>query len=175
VKAGMTHSSGFVARLGRRSWQFVRERMHPDERLLARLRSARSIEVHYPATTDRDQVVAAWSRFLAGARRRHWAWFVGNVLVCPLTVFLIPVPGPNLIGYWFVYRAVHHWLILAGLGRVRRGLVAPRFRPRDDLGSSALPAHLDPAEVAGFLKRHGVPPHRQARYCVPSSIESGGS
>ena len=174
VKAGWMHSPGLIARLGRQSWELVRERMHPDEMLLTQLRSARSIAVHYPASTDCEEVSAVWSRFLAVARRRHWAWLFGNALVCPLTVFLIPLPGPNLVGYWFVYRAVHHWLILSGLARVRRGVVAPRFRPRDDLASFALPGHLDPAEVVGFLKRHGAPPHCRARYRERSVVNSGG-
>jgi hypothetical protein len=173
IKDRWEHSHGLVASLGRRFWGMVNRRKHPDERLLAHLRSVRSIEVHYPATSGLEETGAAWSKFLAAARRRHWAWFAGNALVCPLTLLLMPLPGPNLIGYWFVYRAVHHWLILVGIGRVRRGHAETFFRPGDDLASpDGLPGDLDAAAVGGFLKRHGVVLRDRARDCEPPGSEA---
>ncbi len=127
-REGWQHSDGRAARLSRRAWQWLHSRTHPDEPLLARLRSAGAVEVVYPSAETREEAADAWSGFLAAARRRHRRGLLGHAVVAPLSVVLAPLPGPNLLGYWFAYRAVHHWLILVGLGRMRRGLIATSFR-----------------------------------------------
>src|SRR5438445_510587 len=108
-ESGRSHSR--AARLTRRLWVSLHRRHHPDETLLARLRLARAIHLHHPASMTREEVLAAWSAFLVAGRWRHWPWFLVNALIAPLTILLIPLPGPNLIGYWFTYRALHHVLI----------------------------------------------------------------
>lgn len=128
LREGWHRSDGRAARLGRRAWQWLHSRTHPDEPLLARLRAARGVEVVHPATLPPGEAARAWSEFLAAARRRHRRGLAGHALVAPLSVVLAPLPGPNLLGYWFAYRAAHHWLILVGLGRVRRGLIATTYR-----------------------------------------------
>ena len=51
-----------------------------------------------------------------------------NVLIAPAALALLwPLPGPNLIGYWFAYRAVHHWLILRGIRSVRKGRIVTHY------------------------------------------------
>ena len=112
VKDRWQHSQGQAVRLSRRVWEWLHSRTHPDERLLALLRSARVIEVHYPASLPVGTVSEAWSSFRGGAWRRHWAWFLVNVLLAPFSILLIPLPGPNVVGFWLTYRAVHHGLIL---------------------------------------------------------------
>jgi hypothetical protein len=137
--------------------------------LLARLRSADVIELHHPSAMDAAEAEAAWSTFLAVSRRRHWPWLVVNALVSPLTVLLAPLPGPNLVGYWFAYRAVHHLLILVGVRRVRAGRVTTRFRPaealdrplrqgagRDEAAGHLAPLVGDPHGLGSFLDRQGV-------------------
>jgi hypothetical protein len=126
---------------------------HPDETLYARLRSAGSIEVAYPAAMDGTAAEAAWRAFVARGRRRHWPWFVVDALVSPLTVLLAPLPGPNLIGYWFVYRAIHHMFILNGLRRVRGGQVEVWYRPE-----SVLDAAVDEGAGTDRLSRLGCDP-----------------
>lgn len=153
-------SHGRATEFGRHVWEWLHRRTHPDEALLARLRRARSIELHHPESMAEGDAVAAWSRFLAVGRRRHWPWLVANTLVAPLTILLAPLPGPNVIGYWFVYRAVHHGLILIGLGRVRRGLIPTTFRPDDSLDQPGAIEGVvaDPADLDDFLTRHGACP-----------------
>ena len=43
------------------------------------------------------------------------------------------VPGPNIIGYWFVYRAICHLLALLGIRRARRQEVPLDCQPSDAL------------------------------------------
>jgi hypothetical protein len=154
------HSSGRAARLSRAAWEWLQRRTHPDESLLARLRSAETVDLHHPASMSAEEASAAWSAFLARSRRRHWPWFVFDLLAAPGAAVLAVLPGPNIIGYWFFYRAVHHALILHGLGNARSGRLATRLRP-----GAAHPAALDcdPEAVDDFLRRHGVPVRREER------------
>jgi phosphatidylglycerophosphate synthase len=168
MKAGLEHSQGAAVRFSRQAWHWLHSRTHPDETLYSRLRSAGSIDVVHPAAMGTQSVEAEWSRFLSRGRRRHWPWLVVNTCVAPLTIVLAPLPGPNLIGYWFVYRAIHHLFILYGLRRVRRGEVEVRFLPREQLDGLSIDAraegaleHLaalgcDPAEFREFLVRQAV-------------------
>ena len=55
------------------------------------------------------------------------------VAISPLTVLLVPVPGPNVIGFWFVYRTVCHTLALLGIHRASGPRVTTAFRPSADL------------------------------------------
>jgi hypothetical protein len=151
-------SQGIASRTGRKIWHWLHRRTHPDEVLLGRLRAARAIEVHHPSSMTAHEAAAAWSAFLARGRRRHWLWLAANVLATPVSILLAPLPGPNLIGYWFVYRALHHGLILVGLGRARRGRVTTTFHPAGALDRPGNPRQVvsDPEALDEFLARHGV-------------------
>ena len=85
----------------------------------------------------------AWNAFLAEGLRRHRPWFVVNLLISPLTVVLAPLPGPNIIGYWFVFRAWQDGMILLGIRRVIVGPVEITFRPNPDLE----PIRADPRKA----------------------------
>jgi Mitochondrial K+-H+ exchange-related len=154
------HSEGRAAKYAHRAWDWLHSRTNPDEALLARLRSARVIEIHHAPSITANEAQAAWTAFLARARIRHWLWFLLNLVISPLTVLLAPLPGPNLIGYWFAYRAVHHWLILIGLGRARGSALETELHPSTTLENHTNPTHLsalglDPKGVRAFLARHG--------------------
>ena len=75
-----------------------------------------------------DDVARIWQDYLARKWRRHVLFLAGNALVAPPALVLLwPLPGPNLIGYWFAYRAIHHWLIVRGIGKVRNGRVPTHY------------------------------------------------
>jgi hypothetical protein len=167
MKDGWEQSQGKAVRLSRRLWDWLHRRTHPDEVLYARLRKAEGIELIHPHTMDAATVDSAWSGFLRRGRWRHLRWLVVNTLVAPLTIVLAPLPGPNLVGYWFVYRAIHHLFILHGLGRVRDRRVAVRLSPEPALAglSGDAPDNLlvqlerigcSPTEAGSFLERQGL-------------------
>ena len=161
VEARWEHSDASAVRWGRKVWAWLRAREHPDEVLCSRLRKAETITVHHPTAVSEDVTRAGWSAFLSRGRRRHWPWFLMNLVGAPLSVVLAPLPGPNLIGYWFVYRAFHHGLILVGLRRVRRGLIPVSVVPEPRLDGDPV-RHLaengcDPAWLSRFLTKHRLP------------------
>ena len=173
LKARWQTSQGSAARGARHAWEWLHRRAHPDEPLLSRLRTARSVTLTHPVAMDAQEAASAWSAFLVQGRNRHLPWFVVNLLVSPLTVVLALLPGPNIVGYWFVYRAVHHFLILLGVRRVRRQKIETLFRPAegsdpsgaddpDTIAARLGEAGEDPAHVREFLKRQGLPPREAA-------------
>jgi hypothetical protein len=160
LEASWKQSEGRGARVIRGLWSWLQRRAHPDEPLLARLRSAGAITVHHPASMDAEVAGVAWSRFLKGGRRRHLPWLIFDSLVAPLTIVLMPLPGPNLIGYWFLYRAIHQLLILTGLRRASRGAIETRFQPLEALDPPIAEVALDcdPQALHDFLERRGIGP-----------------
>jgi hypothetical protein len=130
------HSENTLARTTRRFWDWLQSRIHPDEPLLIRLRSVPTIEVHHPASLSAQEARASWSEFLNRRRRRHWPWLILNTLIAPVTVLLAPLPGPNLIGYWFAYRAVRDLLAILGARRALSGQVETTFH--SDEGGMAM-------------------------------------
>jgi hypothetical protein len=101
--------------------------MHPDEPLLAALRSAATIDVYHGQSLGGGTVRALWLDYLRRRMWRHLAWLSFDAALAPLTIVLAPLPGPNLIGYWFAYRAVHQLLMLVGIRRALGGRAETMF------------------------------------------------
>jgi hypothetical protein len=130
---------------------------HPDESMLSRLRSARRIELHHPAVRDLEEVRKLWGEYLNHRWWRHILWMSANGLVAPpalATLWLLP--GPNVIGYWFAYRAIHHALIVRGIYRVRSGRVEVVMRPMAELDR---PIERDAEGKARHAALDGEAPH----------------
>jgi hypothetical protein len=127
MKSSLNRPKSRIARNLKRAWDWMHRRMYPDEPLLAALRSARLIEVYHPDSLTSGAVLDLWNAYLGHRLRRHLPWLLFNL------------PGPNVIGYWFAYRAVHHLLILHGIRRALGGRVETTFHPVSDLDPSGGP------------------------------------
>lgn len=104
-----------------------------DEGMLVHLRTAPVIEVHHPTTIASEEVRALWTSYLAARRRRHLPWLVVDSVIAPLTLLLGPLPGPNVVCYWFAYRAVRHLLALAGVRHAGSARVETTLHPDAEL------------------------------------------
>lgn len=138
----------------RRAWEWLQKRISPDEPVLRSLRGVSEIELYYPLAFTEEETRTLWREYLKGQQGRHTFWFVANALVSPLTLLLAPLPGPNLIGYWFVYRAVCHLLARLGARNARSDQVTTAF-----LSSSALEGSFGVADVeriASLSARFGL-------------------
>jgi len=133
LKAAWERSEARVAVWTRQAWNWLHSWTHPDESMLVRLRSARRIELHHPASRHSAEVAVLWRDYLNHRWWRHLLWLSVNSVVAPFTLLLAPLPGPNVIGYWFTYRAIHHALVVWGIRRVRRGRIPIDFHPRTSL------------------------------------------
>jgi hypothetical protein len=150
-KSAWWESEGGVVRWLRGVWDWLHRRTYHDEPLLAHLRHASAVEIAHASVLSRDDAQKLWRTYLASRRRRHGIWFAVNALVAPVTIVLAPLPGPNLIGYWFAYRAVHHGLILAGLRKVKQGRVVATFHEVDE------PMPVDATIEANLSEQPGQP------------------
>jgi len=152
VKTAWQHADrGFAGQL-RRGWDWLARRTPPDEPMLVRLRTAADVEIHHPASLGVEEVRGEWTNYLASRKRRHLPRFGINVLIAPLTVVLAPLPGPNLVGYWFAYRAWRHLGALRGLRRAGRERIALSFHPIEVLDRPIGPR----AESLTGLERQGL-------------------
>jgi Mitochondrial K+-H+ exchange-related len=122
-KAAWQEASSGALYWMRKVWDWLHKLVRPDEAMLARLWSARRINLHHPAARSEVDVRAHWQNYLKRQWRRHLLWFAFNAAIAPPSVILAFLPGPNVIGFWFAYRAVHHGLVVWGITRARRNLV----------------------------------------------------
>jgi hypothetical protein len=114
--------SGIGLRM-RRAWEWLHQLTPLDEDLLKSLRRAKSIELYYPANLTEEDALASWNKYLNNRYRYHMLWAVINSIITPLTLALALLPGPNIIGYWFAYRAICHILIICGIKRAKEASV----------------------------------------------------
>ena len=142
-----------VARWARRCWDWLHSLTRPDESMLVRLRSTRHVDLQHPASRAEEDVARIWHDYLARRWRAHAVCLSYNTIIAPAALALLwPLPGPNLIGYWFAYRAVHHWLILRGIRSVRKGRIATRYHADTTLDQ---PVQRDPEGKARHAAVNG--------------------
>jgi hypothetical protein len=132
-KAAWEHADAGALLWMRRTWDWLHSWSHPDEAMLARMWSARQIDLHYPAGRRGDQVLVIWHDYLRQQLVRHTVWLSINSFIAPVTVLFAILPGPNLIGYWFAYRAIHHLVVVWGIQRVWRNKVPTEMVATDAL------------------------------------------
>ncbi|MFO0891649.1 MAG: CDP-alcohol phosphatidyltransferase family protein [Isosphaeraceae bacterium] len=140
-----------VALRARRAWNWMHSLTRPDEGMLVRLRSARRIDLHHPASRGEGEVDAIWKTYLDSRCRSHQISLAYNaVLAVPAVAVLWALPGPNVLGFWFAYRTIHHWRIVRGIKRVRQSVIPTRYHPEPSLD---LPVERD---VDGKVRHQAV-------------------
>ena len=127
------------ARLKERIMAWVAERI-AEQRLLWNLRRETAVAATYPEDMTFEQVMAFIRRSLQRDYGRHRIWLGVDGLLLIASAALIPVPGPNVVGYYFAFRVVGHWLCERGaLQGLRRIVWTGRpSEPLNDLREAAL-------------------------------------
>jgi Mitochondrial K+-H+ exchange-related len=97
-----------------------------EQRTLWSLRTLASARFIYPSDLSETSAAAIRGRVLIRARRHHGWWLLINVGGVALTAVLVLLPGPNLIGYYFLFRVVAHYLSWRG---ARHALENISWRP----------------------------------------------
>lgn len=154
LQAILTESEKGVGLRVRRIWEWLQKRIPPDEPALRALRGVDAVVLHHPPAVTEDETHALWRAYLKSRQGRHMFWFIGNVLVAPLTLVLAPLPGPNVIGYWFVYRAACHMLARLGARNARSAQVSTEFLSHDALDGSL--SAKDEERIASLSSSFGL-------------------
>jgi len=145
-----------------------------EQRLLWQLRGQPAARLVHPLDVPAAEALRLMRASLAGDLAKHRRWCVIDALIAvvlgPLLFF---VPGPNIVAYYFVFRAVGHLLALRGashglsrtvwetdasapLSAIRAALTLPREDRRrrlDDIASA-----LGLQHVTGFVERVAARP-----------------
>ena len=108
----------FLGRLQHRVMGFVAERV-AEQRLLWRLRSADSASLHVPDDLNPDEGLRLFRLGLNKDADHHFRRLIVHTLGLLVSIPLVLVPGPNVLGYLFTFTVVGHFLAYRG---ARRGL-----------------------------------------------------
>ena len=140
-----------------------------EQRLLWHLRKQTEAALHYPDDMSERQAreVAMFSLERDADRHRRWL-IIDGIISAILGPLLFFVPGPNLVAYYFTFRAVGHFLSWRGashglhkvtwrawssppLAELRRTLTRPPEQRAEHVRQVA--ARLELEHLAAFVER----------------------
>jgi hypothetical protein len=112
-----------------------------EQRLLWHLRHQTTATLVHPDTVPADRALALARAEFAADFARHRRWLVIDAVVTVITgpVFFF-VPGPNIVSWYFSFRAVGHYFSMKG---ARQGLSVTTFTPRSSPELSVVAAALN--------------------------------
>jgi hypothetical protein len=90
-----------------------------EQRLLWHLRHHTAARLHHPPDMTGEQALAIMRASMVRDRDRHFRWLIIDTVLMLLSAALVIVPGPNVLGYYFAFRVVGHYLSWRG---ARQGL-----------------------------------------------------
>lgn len=85
-----------------------------EQRLLWHLRGQTSIRLVHPDDLDGPAAIAAATSQLQIDYEKHRRWTGIDSLLTIGSVPFVLVPGPNVIGYYFLFRTIGHYLSMRG-------------------------------------------------------------
>ena len=125
---------GIVGVIKARSLAWIADRI-AEQRLLWHLRHQTEVTLHCPTDMGEGECLKIARKSLQRDGERHRNWLAIDSVLMVLSAALILVPGPNVVGYYFAFRVVGHYLSLRGAargstlwcGRPRRASRSPNF------------------------------------------------
>ena len=143
-------STGLLARLQALMMAWVAERI-AQQRLLWNLRKCDAAIVTHPDDMPFAQVMTTVHESLRADHRRHLIWLGIDTLLLTVSAVLVVVPGPNLVGYYFAFRVVGHWLSMRGAAQ-GRGRTSWSGRPSPSLSALRDIVTRPPHERTGAIE-----------------------
>jgi Mitochondrial K+-H+ exchange-related len=140
---------GILGRLRRKIMSFVVERI-AEQRLLWHMRKATDICARIPADLSEADAEVIVRAMLKADTDHHLKWMLIDLALLIPSALLTVIPGPNIIGLYFTFQVVGHFLSWRG---GKQGLTRANwtFKPSPDL-----------AELREVMKL--APPQRHRRF-----------
>ena len=69
----------------------------------------------FPQDLCLDQTLTLIRQTLRRDFTGHRRWLVVDSVLLILSGVLMPIPGPNLVAYYFAFRVMGHWLSMRGV------------------------------------------------------------
>jgi len=111
---------------GRQMWERLRERfesysieLFAPDRFVRRFYGFKNIKVILNQPVDPAVVKESLKRIFRDQSYHHLRWLIVDAAILPFTIFLMPVPGPNVIGYYLLYRTYSHWKTYRAASRAK--------------------------------------------------------
>jgi hypothetical protein len=105
---------------GSRLGRFVKRKLAAavtEQRLLWQLRHATSGRLLHAETITSERALALVTAEFTKDFSKHRLWCVIDALIASVSIPLALVPGPNVLGYYFVFRSVGHLFSLRGASK----------------------------------------------------------
>lgn len=107
------NAKGWLGRIQDRFLAWVVERV-AEQRLLWNLRGKTSAVVLHPQDMSFEQVMTLVRAGLQRDYERHRMWLAIDFLGMLGAALLTPIPGPNVLGFYFTFRVGGHFLSMRG-------------------------------------------------------------
>jgi hypothetical protein len=164
-------ATGLLTRVQRRLMRWIAERV-AEQRLLWSLRRVEAATLHVPADHDPADAERQFRQGLERDGDRHLRRLILHTIGLVVTAPMAVIPGPNVLGYFFAFTVVSHFLSFRG---ARRGTGDVRWtltpsQELADLGRalsatahdrrhriSEIAARLRLPRLAMFVERMAVP------------------
>jgi hypothetical protein len=121
IRSHRTRPDGVLARLRAKGVRWLAERV-AEQRLLWRLQRQSRVSAFHPAHLDEPTALRVIHRILQHDADRHLRWLILDGIGMLLSGLLVPLPGPNVPGYYFTFRVVGHLLAVRGAKQGLRGV-----------------------------------------------------
>ncbi|MBI4477684.1 MAG: hypothetical protein HY654_10950 [Acidobacteria bacterium] len=133
---------GWMHRVRQRVLRYVAERI-AEQRLLWHLRRQAEAILVFPEDMTETDAMRVMRGFLERDLTVHRRWLMVDSVLLVLSGALVVVPGPNIIGFYFLFRVVGHYLSMRG---ARHGLqkVSWHTRPNSALKTLRGAATMEP-------------------------------
>jgi hypothetical protein len=113
IRSHRQRPDGVLARIRAKCVRWLAERV-AEQRLLWRLRRQSHVRALFPSHLDESTALRVIRRALQHDADRHVRWLVVDGVGMLLSGLLVPLPGPNVPGYYFTFRVVGHLLAVRG-------------------------------------------------------------
>lgn len=135
---------GRAMRTGHREYQKLEDRIDPQERIVKALNYSAAFRVWHAEAENPALVLGS---FLRSQTRKHVIWLIIDSVVTMLALLLMPIPGPNVLGWYPFLRSLSHYRSLKGIRRAQKNLTMMQFE--ELYGLSALEMRFRQGSVAG--------------------------
>ena len=118
-RQGVVHDPprGWIGRIRSKTMRWVAETI-AEQKLLWHLRKQDNACLYYPDDIQESEAVAIRQHQLTHDLKKQRNWLaIDSILMLVFGVVLFAVPGPNLVGYYFAFRVVGHYLSFRGASR----------------------------------------------------------
>ena len=101
---------------GKELWERMKDRYErvaneafAGDRFVRKLATFRKIRVALNRPIDPAEVRQKLTKMIRDRSFHHLRWMLIDLMLLPLSLFIMVVPGPNLLGYYLLFRVFSHW------------------------------------------------------------------